>query len=71
MKPERQSVALNEEEKLVLDTIKKSDSKELVAVKTAVGLSNKKWDTSIKGLTQKKVVKVVKNEEGLFIEMLN
>jgi lysyl-tRNA synthetase class 2 len=36
-----------------------------------VGLSNKKWDTSIKGLTQKKVVKVVKNEEGLFIEMLN
>ena len=71
MKPERQSVALNQEEKLVLDTIKKSDSKELVAVKTAVGLSNKKWDTSIKGLTQKKVVKVVKNEEGLFIEMLN
>ena len=36
MKPERQSVALNEEEKLVLDTIKKSDSKKLVVVKTAV-----------------------------------
>ena len=71
MKPERQSVVLNEEEKLVLDTLKNSDSKDLVAIKTAVGLSNKKWDTSIKGLTQKKVVKVVKNEEGLFIEMLN
>ena len=71
MKPERQSVVLSEEEKLVLDTLKNSDSKDLVAIKTAVGLSNKKWDTSIKGLTQKKVVNVVKNEEGLFIEMLN
>ena len=71
MKPERQTVALTEEEKLVLDTLKNSDSKDLVAIKIAVGLSNKKWDTSIKGLTQKEVIKVVKNEEGLFIEMLN
>ena len=71
MKPERKSVALNEEEKLVFDTLKNSDSKDLVAIKIAVGLSNKKWDTSIKGLTQKKVVKIVKNKEGLFIEMLN
>ena len=37
-------------------------------LKTASGLSNKKWDVSIKGLTQKKLVKVVKNESGLFIE---
>ena len=71
MKPERKSVALNEEEKLVFDTLKNSDSKDLVAIKIAVGLSNKKWDTSIKGLTQKKVIKIVKNKEGLFIEMLN
>ena len=55
----------------MLDTLKNSDSKDLVAIKIAVGLSNKKWDTSIKGLTQKEVIKVVKNEEGLFIEMLN
>ena len=71
MKPERKPVALSEEEKYILDSIKKSDSKELVTIKTAAGLSNKKWDTSLKGLTQKKLVQVVKNEEGLFIEMLN
>jgi lysyl-tRNA synthetase class 2 len=71
MKPERKPVALSEEEKCLLDSIKKSDSKELVTIKTAAGLSNKKWDTSLKGLTQKKLVQVVKNEEGLFIEMLN
>ena len=71
MKPERQAVALNDEEKMIMNVLKKSDSNELVAIKTAAGLSNKKWDTSIKGLTQKKLVKVVKNEKGLFIEMLN
>jgi len=70
MKPERQAVALNDEEKLLMDLLKKSDSKELIVVKSVAGLSNKKWDTSIKGLTQKKLVKVVKNEEGLFIEII-
>jgi lysyl-tRNA synthetase class 2 len=71
MKPERKAEALSDEEKLVMDSVKKSDSKELIAVKTSTGLSNKKWDNSIKKLTQKKLVKVVKNEEGLFIEMLD
>ena len=70
MKPEQKTVELTEEEKMIVDVLKKSDSNELVAIKTAAGLSNKKWDTSIKGLTQKKLVKVVKNEEGLFIEVL-
>ena len=71
MKPERKAVALNEEEKLVLEILKKSVSKELTSIKEQTQLSNKKWDSSIKGLTQKKVVKVVKNDLGLFIEMLN
>ena len=71
MKPERKTMALDEEEKLVMDSFKKSNSKELIAIKTATGLSNKKWDNSMKNLTIKKLIKVVKNEEGLFIEMLD
>ena len=71
MKREKQAVALNEEEKIVLNCIKKSNSKELPSIKEEAQLSNKKWDASIKGLTQKKLVKVVKNENGLYIEMLN
>ncbi|MDA9844090.1 lysine--tRNA ligase [Flavobacteriaceae bacterium] len=71
MKPEKKAVALNEEEKIVLNCIKKSNSKELPSIKEEAQLSNKKWDASIKGLTQKKLVKVVKNENGLYIEMLN
>ena len=59
---------LTEEEKKILQLIKKGESSLLVDLKTASGLSNKKWDVSIKGLTQKKLVKVVKNESGLFIE---
>jgi lysyl-tRNA synthetase class 2 len=68
MKPEKQTVDLTEEEKKILQLIKKGESSLLVDLKTASGLSNKKWDVSIKGLTQKKLVKVVKNESGLFIE---
>ena len=71
MKPERKAVALSDEEKLVMDSVKKSNSKELIAIKTKTGLSNKKWDKSIKKLTLKKLVKVIKNEEGLFIEILD
>ena len=70
MKPEKQIVDLTEEEKKILQLIKKGESFLLVDLKTACGLSNKKWDVSIKGLTQKKLVKVVKNESGLFIEFI-
>ena len=71
MKPERKEVALNDDEKIILDILKNTDSNALVEIKSAAGLSNKKWDTSLKGLVQKKLAKVVKNEKGLFIEMLN
>jgi len=71
MKPERKEVALNDDEKMILDILKNTDSNALIEIKSAAGLSNKKWDTSLKGLVQKKLAKVVKNEKGLFIEMLN
>ena len=70
MKPEQKEVALSEEEKSILQLIKQSEVADLISIKTAAGLSNKKWDVSIKGLTQKNIVKIIKNEEGLFIEML-
>lgn len=68
MKPERK-VELSEEEKLVLNILKPNQKMTLEALKTQVNLSNKKWDTAIKGLTSKKVAKVEKTEEGLFVEM--
>ncbi|MEK9613422.1 MAG: lysine--tRNA ligase [Flavobacteriaceae bacterium] len=71
MKPEKPAVELTDEEKYVFECVKKSDSNSLSDIKNAAELSNKKWDQSLKGLANKKLLKVVKNDQGLFIEMLN
>jgi len=68
MKPEQKNVELTEEEKIVLQIIKKNTPALLIEVKDKARLSNKKWDKTIKGLTQKKIVRVIKNKKGLFLE---
>jgi len=70
MKPEQQAVALTDDEKNILQLIKKSSPALLNEIKTASALSNKKWDVAIKGLSKKQLVKVTKNAEDLFVEML-
>jgi lysyl-tRNA synthetase class 2 len=72
MRPEKKapSVELNDEEKAVLEIITKAEKIELVALKNQSGLSNKKWDKTIKGLTKKEVAKVTKTDDGLFVEAL-
>ena len=72
MRPEKKapSIELNDEEKAVLAIITKAEKIELVTLKTQSGLSNKKWDKTIKGLTKKEVAKVSKTDEGLFVEAL-
>ena len=61
---------LNEKEKTVLAIISKTEKIDLIALKTQSGLSNKKWDKTIKGLTKKEVAKVTKTEDGLFVEVV-
>ncbi len=70
MKPEKKAVELTEEEKLVQGLLKAKSPVDLVELKTATGLSNKKWDKAIKGLTSKKVAKVEKNDDGLFVTLV-
>ena len=72
MRPEQKapSIELNEEEKAVLAIISKVEKIDLMALKTKSGLSNKKWDKTIKGLTKKDVAKVTKTEDGLFVEVV-
>ena len=72
MRPEKKApaVELNDEEKAVLAILQKAEKIELVELKTQSGLSNKKWDKTIKGLTKKEVAKVSKTDEGLFVEAL-
>ena len=70
MRPERKQVEMSEEEKAVFAILKSNSPIALNDLKTQSGLSNKKWDKSIKGLTSKNVAKVVKNDNGLFVEMV-
>ena len=72
MRPEvraSQTVELNAEEKAVLAILKKVGKITLSELKTQSGLSNKKWDKTIKGLTKQTLAKVSKTEDGLFVEL--
>jgi lysyl-tRNA synthetase class 2 len=70
MRPEKKQVEMSEEEKAVFSLLKSNSPITLNDLKTQSGLSNKKWDKTIKGLTSKNVAKVVKNDDGLFVEIL-
>ena len=70
MKPEKKALQLNEDEKLVLSLLKANSPMDLNALKDQTGLSNKKWDKAIKGLTQNKLARVEKTEEGLMVSMV-
>ncbi len=72
MKPEKKghSIELNEEEKAVLKMIKSNSPILLANLKSKSGLSNKKWDKAIKGLTKNGLAVVNKTDEGLFVDIL-
>ena len=72
MRPEKKapSLELNDEEKAVLALIEKAGKLDLNDLKTQAGLSNKKWDKTIKGLTKKEIAKVSKTAEGLSVELV-
>lgn len=70
MKPEKKPLDLTEEEKGIFEILKKEEQMELGTLKEQAGLSNKKWDKAVKGLTGKKIAQVEKTDEGLFIKAL-
>lgn len=70
MRPEKKAAPMNEEEKAVLALLKTTSPIELNALKEQSGLSNKKWDKTIKGLTKLGVAKVNKTDDGLFVEVV-
>jgi lysyl-tRNA synthetase class 2 len=72
MRPEKKvpTVALNDDEKAVFTILQKAEKIELNELKSQSGLSNKKWDKTIKGLTKNKLAKVDKTEKGLVVNLL-
>lgn len=70
MKPERKKINMSEDEKSVFELLKSGSPIDLNTLKEKSGLSNKKWDKTIKGLTANKLAKVSKTENGLFVEVV-
>ena len=58
MRPEKKGVALTDDEKLISEILKTTESLALDALKLQAGLSGKKWDAAMKGLAKQGLVKV-------------
>jgi lysyl-tRNA synthetase class 2 len=65
-----ENVVLSDDEKAVLNLLKDNSPTDLNELKEQTGLSNKKWDKAIKGLTKNKLAKVEKTEEGLMVSLV-
>ena len=70
MRPEKKGPKLTEEEQLVVDFLKKESPVALSSLKEQSGLSNKKWDKTIKGLTAKSIAEVNKTNDDLLVRLL-
>ena len=70
MKPEKKALELTDDEKAVLSILKKNSPIDLNELKEQTGLSNKKWDKAIKGLTKNKLARVEKTDTGLFVSLV-
>lgn len=76
MRPEKVKVvnndieALTAEAKSVFKILSEREECPLAELKEQAGLSNKKWDLSIKALTKGGLAKVIKNDAGLFVKLL-
>ena len=70
MKPEKKAKELTDDEKVLMNILKDNSPIDLNKLKEQTGLSNKKWDKAIKGLTQNKLAKVTKTDAGLFVSLV-
>lgn len=72
MRPETKSmkVTLNDNEKLIFNIMQREKSIDLSLLKNEVNLSNKAWDTSIKNLTKQGILKVVKTNDQLMVDLV-
>ena len=64
------AIELTDDEKAVLNLLKANSPIDLNALKEQTGLSNKKWDKAIKGLSKNKVARVERTDAGLFVSLV-
>ena len=69
MRPEQKGPKLTDDEQLIVDLLKKENPARLTDLKEQAGLSNKKWDKAIKGLTSKSIAEVTKTDDTLWVAL--
>jgi lysyl-tRNA synthetase class 2 len=65
-----EDVELTDDEKVLMNLLKDNSPIDLNELKGQTGLSNKKWDKAIKGLTKNKLARVEKTDAGLSVSLL-
>ncbi|MAI28542.1 MAG: lysine--tRNA ligase [Flavobacteriales bacterium] len=70
MKPVKKTISLNDEEKEVFSFLSSSKDFEINEIKNNSGLSNKKWDKTIKLLKSKSLIEVFKKNESFYIKKI-
>jgi lysyl-tRNA synthetase class 2 len=71
MRPEVKShkLELNDNEKMIFETVQKEGEMDLNVLKSKAGLSGKQWDVSIKSLTKQGILKVTKTDDQLTVTL--
>ena len=72
MRPEKkQTIELSEEEKFIVDILKKNENKmDLQQLKITANLSGKKWDAATKGLSKNNLIKVSVDGDSKVMELV-
>ncbi|RZJ30680.1 MAG: lysine--tRNA ligase [Flavobacterium sp.] len=70
MRPEKPAVQLTEDEKLISEMLKATKSLALDLLKAQSGLSGKKWDAAMKGLSKNGIIKVVVEGDSKTVELI-
>jgi len=65
-----EDVEMSDDEKVVLNLLNENSPLDLNDLKGQTGLSNKKWDKAIKGLTKNRLAKVEKTDAGLLVSLV-
>ncbi len=65
-----EALEMTDDEKAVLNILKDNSPIDLNDLKGQAGLSNKKWDKAIKGLTANKLARVEKTDAGLLVSLV-
>ena len=71
MRPEKKAVEMTEEEKGVFELLKQESPVALADLKAKSGLSGKKWDVAMKGLTSKGVAAVTKEGDSVNVSLVD